>query len=119
MNLLNQISKEDKEINIDLTKKLLWKLLATPGIRLPMASTILRFKNPNIYQIIDQRAYRFLVGIDLKNYFSNIEQQIEYYLEYLTELRIKCEEKKIPFEKADKVLYQLDKENNSGHKIKT
>ena len=119
LNLLNQISKEDKEIKADLTKDLLRKLLATPGIRLPMASTILRFKNPNIYQIIDQRAYRFLVGIDLKNYFSNIDQQIEYYLEYLTELRIKCDEKKIPFQIADQVLYQLDKENNSGHKIKT
>lgn len=119
LNLLNQISKEDKEINIDLTKNLLRKLLATPGIRLPMASTILRFKNPYVYQIIDQRAYRFLFGNDLKNYFSNIEQQIEYYLEYLTKLRIKCNEKKIPFEIADQVLYQLDKENNSGHNIKT
>lgn len=119
LNLLNQISKEDKEIKADLTKELLRKLLDTPGIRLPMASTILRFKNPNIYQIIDQRAYRFLRNEDLKNYFSNIEQQIEYYLEYLSELRIKCDEKKIPFEIADQVLYQLDKEKNSGHKIKT
>ena len=118
LNLLNQISKEDKEIKPDLTKELLRKLLDTPGIRLPMASTILRFKNPNIYQIIDQRAYRFLYGKDLKNYFSNIDQQIEYYLEYLAELRIKCDEKKIPFEIADQVLYQLDKDKNSGHKIK-
>lgn len=119
LNLLNQISMENKEMDIDLTKDLLRKRLDTPGIRLPMASTILRFKNPNIYQIIDQRAYRFLYGKDLKNYFSNIEQQIEYYLEYLTELRSKCDEKKIPFEIADQVLYQLDKEKNSVHKIKT
>ncbi len=119
LNLLNQISKDDKEMDIDITKELLRKLLATPGIRLPMASTILRFKNPNIYQIIDQRAYRFLRNEDLKNYFSNIEKQIEYYLQYLAELRIKCDEKKIPFEIADQVLYQLDKDKNSGHKIKT
>lgn len=119
LSLLNQISKENKDIKVDFTKDLLRKLLATPGIRLPMASTILRFKNPTIYQIIDQRAYRFLRNEDLKNYFSNIEQQIEYYLEYLAELRIKCDEKKIPFEIADQVLYQLDKEKNSGHKIKT
>lgn len=119
LHLLNQINKEDKKINIDLTKDLLRKLLDTPGIRLPMASTILRFKNPNIYQIIDQRAYRFLMNDDLKTYFSNIERQIEYYLEYLTELRIKCEEKKIPFEIADQVLYQLDKKKNSKHIIKT
>lgn len=118
LNLLNQISKEDKEIKPDLTKELLRKLLDTPGIRLPMASTILRFKNPNLYQIIDQRAYRFLYGKDLKNYFSNIDQQIEYYLEYLTELRIKCDQKKIPFEIADQVLYQLDKNLNNKHEIK-
>lgn len=119
LNLLNQISKEDNEIKLELTKDLLKKLLATPGIRLPMASTILRFKNPNIYQIIDQRSYRFLMNKDLKTYFSNIEEQIEYYLEYLTKLRIECDEKRIPFEIADQVLYQLDKEKNCGHKIKT
>lgn len=46
-----------------MAEEILRKLLMTPGIRLPMASTILRFKNPNVYQIIDQRAYRFLTGI--------------------------------------------------------
>ncbi|MCZ2339834.1 MAG: hypothetical protein LC127_16940 [Chitinophagales bacterium] len=76
LNLLNQIRMDDKDIDVDLTKDLLRILLDTPGIRLPMASTILRFKNPNIYQIIDQRAYRFLRNEDLKNYFSNIDQQI-------------------------------------------
>lgn len=39
---------------------ILKKLLRTPGIALPMASTIVRFINPNTFQIIDDRAYRVL-----------------------------------------------------------
>lgn len=43
--LLNEIGKEDRDLNADKTKIILRSLLAVKGIRLPMASTILRFKN--------------------------------------------------------------------------
>lgn len=118
-NLLNQITEETDKLDVEFTRILLKKMLALPGIRLPMASTILRFKNPNIYQIIDQRAYRFLNGEELKSFFSNIDLQVKYYLDYLVELRMKCEEYAIPFEIADQIFYQLDKKANSKHKIKT
>lgn len=117
-NLLNKINKEETRLQYDLTKEVLRDLLNVKGIRLPMASTILRFKNPHVYQIIDQRAYRFLMDENLKTYFSNIDQQIDYYLKYLEELRKQCNEKNIPFEKADQVLYQLDKKMNNKHRIK-
>src|SRR5690242_18411464 len=42
---LNRIKKTDVELNEVLTRKILKGLLETKGIQLPMASTILRFKN--------------------------------------------------------------------------
>lgn len=52
--LINLINQEATELNKDLTKQLLHILINTKGVGLPMASTILRFRNNNIYQIIDQ-----------------------------------------------------------------
>ena len=56
LNLINQIKKEDTQLNVKLTSTILLRLLCKEqkGFRLAMASTILRFKNPKIYQIIDQ-----------------------------------------------------------------
>jgi len=67
--LLNQIDRNSIEINERLTKEILEQLLATKGVQLAMASTFLRYRNPNIYQIIDQR---------VQNHFSepNIQANI-------------------------------------------
>ena len=118
LSLLNTIKKEDEYINIETTKKVLEKLLLTKGIKLAMASTILRFKNPKIYQIIDQRVFRFINGKNLPNYFSSVETQIVLYLEYLENLKNVCNEKKIDFELSDRIIYELDKKFNKNEKIK-
>ncbi len=115
--LLNTIKKEDEFLNESLTKQILEKLLSTKGIQLAMASTILRFKNPKIYQIIDQRVYRFIYGENIPKYFSSISSQIELYLEYLQKLRNVCQEKLINFELSDRIIYELDKEFNKDKKI--
>ncbi|WP_456376872.1 hypothetical protein [Lutibacter sp.] len=52
INLINSIDKNESEINIDKTREILKELLKTNGVQLAMASTILRYRNPNIYQII-------------------------------------------------------------------
>ncbi len=116
--LLNQVDKNDLVLNADLTEKILRNLLSTKGVQLAMASTILRFKNPNIYQIIDQRVYRFIYGKIMPKYFSSIDIQIELYLEYLEKLREVCHYKKIDFLLADRILYDLDKKHNKDEKIK-
>jgi hypothetical protein len=54
--ILNSIKKVNTEINEELTRKILRHLLSTKGIQLPMASIILRFRNPLVYQIIDQKS---------------------------------------------------------------
>lgn len=115
--LLNSIKKEDTFLNESLTKQILEKLLSTKGVQLAMASTILRFKNPKIYQIIDQRVYRFIYGENMPKYFSSIESQIELYLEYLQKLKNICQEKLINFELSDRIIYELDKEFNKSEKI--
>ena len=105
-------------------KETLEKLLPSPGIALPMASTILRFLNPKVFQIIDDRAYRVLLPNNTKyqakpskitnNY---IKKTIDIYFEYLDKLHEIASEK-LPFEKADRILYQLDilLENKIGDK---
>lgn len=99
------------------------KLLSSPGIRLPMASTILRFLNPNVFQIIDDRVFRVLLpghrrypdkpvnGGKLDNY---IKTSIDTYFHYLDAMHEVASEK-LPFHLADRILYQLDIE--LGNKI--
>lgn len=117
LQLLNQLSKEDSEIDIDFTRIILDKLLNTNGIQLAMASTILRFKNPNIYQIIDQRVYRFIYGEIMKEPYS-IVTKIDFYIGYLEKLRDICDEYNLDFSLSDRQLYALDKKYNPDFKIK-
>ena len=58
--LINSIDKNETKIDVDKTREILKGLLKTSGVQLAMASTILRYRNPNIYQIIDQRIYRVI-----------------------------------------------------------
>jgi len=116
--LLNKIKKDAVLFDEDLTREVLRKLLSTKGIQLPMASTILKFKNPNVYQIIDQRVYRFIYGKNLPNYFSSIDSQIDLYLGYLQKLHDACIEKDIEFKFSDRIIYELDKEYNKEVKIR-
>ena len=116
LNLLNKIDKNANNLDINLTKEILSNLLNTKGIKLPMASTILRFKNPFIYQIIDQRVYRYIYGEKIKH-STKIETEIEKYLNYLNKLREVSEQMKIPFNEADRILYILDKEENKNIKL--
>ncbi|GET21397.1 hypothetical protein [Prolixibacter denitrificans] len=117
--LLNQI---DGVFDEELTKRVLKSMIGHKGIQLPMASTILRFKNPKLYQIIDQRVYRILYGEELKispyKSRNNISSQVELYLTYLSDLRILSKKLNIPFEKADRILYNADKRLNKGKNIK-
>ena len=76
-----------------------------------MASTILRFRNPNVYQIIDKRVYRIIYGKKL-TLSSIIDKNIALYLQYLHDLKDVCQQYDIEFSESDRVLYQLDKLEN-------
>ena len=121
--LINAIQPQETEINIDKTKLVLRELLRTNGVQLAMASTILRYRNPNIYQIIDQRVYRIIYEnkeLDIKTYPSekNLDYQIDLYLNYLSDLKKVCSNLTIPFELSDRILFMADKRVNKAHKLK-
>ena len=87
-----------------------------------MASTILRFKNPFLYQIIDQCVYRILYEgkrLKLSDLSSerNRADQIDLYIKYLNDLKLTCINLKISFEKAYRILYMVDKRVNKNHKL--
>ena len=89
-------------------------LLNTPGIDLPMASTILRFRNPTVFQIIDQRAYRSVMPEDKYPLYtaSSVEKKVNVYFKYLDAIDALCKQKGISFFDADRILYQFDKKEN-------
>jgi len=108
LNLINKIDRKAEFIDSTLTREILMHLLETKGIRLPMASTILRFRNPKIYQIIDQRVYRMIYGTEMK-IRTNLIDNIIQYLDYLIELKNVCALYQIPFSESDRILYEYDK----------
>ncbi len=89
-------------------------LLKTPGIALPMASTVLRFLNPDTFQIIDDRAYRVLMP-DAPKYPAKprnitqgyLDRSVTLYFNYLSRLHEVATDT-LPFAMADRILYQLD-----------
>lgn len=101
----------------DEAKQILVSLLNTRGVRLAMASTYLRFINPRVFQIIDQRAFRALYGrkLTLPNKIVNNQQReglATTYFKYLDDLRSLCNNLEIQFEQADRILYNFDKRAN-------
>lgn len=118
--LINTIDINSREMDESLTRDILSRLLRKDqkGVRLAMASTILRFRNPNIYQILDQRIYRIIFRRELKYSISRVDDQIEIYFDYLRKLKKVCEEHSIEFSYSDRELYCLDKVINKRIKLK-
>lgn len=95
------------------SKTVLKSLLHEPGVDLPMASTLLRFKNPQVFQIIDRHAYRALYGEDYPLYSaSGLDKKVEVYFNYLDELVALSKSKNVDFKILDRVLYVFDKQHN-------
>ena len=120
--LLADINDLRNNYSEDKAKKLLRKLLQkeSKGFDLPMASTVLRFACPEELQIIDQRVYRFInPDKDSLKIPYNIEEKIVLYFKYVQDLKDICNNYDIPFQKEDRILYQLDKKENKNIPIVT
>lgn len=102
--------------------KALDALLRTKGVDLAMASTILRFRNPEVFQIIDKRAYRTVLGKKLKlptntpkkaeTIAKHIKLKVEVYEEYMQEIAPLVFSKALRFKDMDRALYVYDKNIN-------
>lgn len=115
LNRLAYVSDIEEEKDRHLIIDALQALLGCKGVRLPMASTYLRFRNPKVFQIIDQRVWFQLYNEELTN-SNDHTMLIEKYLKYLKDLRIKCQYDNIPFEMADRYYYIIDKDKK--HRIR-
>lgn len=83
------------------------------GVDLPMASTILRFRNPKVFQIIDRHAYRALYDEDFSLYkLKSIDQKVSTYFKYLDDIIDLCRKKNLEFQIIDRLLYEFDKKVN-------
>lgn len=95
----------------------LLSLLGTHGLDLPMASTILRFRNARAFQIIDRHAYRAVYDQDYPLYTGTSPcRKITVYFDYLDRLVELCEKRELPFESIDRLLYVFDKRQNGSLK---
>jgi len=117
LKLLNDIGTTSTVLDIEKTRKILKILIQKKGIQLPMASTMLRFKNKNIYQIIDQRVYRIIYKdkkLKLKTHLNdkNLNDQVDLYIQYLKDLTEVCKKLEIRFDESDRILFMADKRIN-------
>ena len=110
--LFNEKEKEVESIVIGL--------LETNGIKIAMASTILKMFYPETFPIIDQRAYRELYGKELPEFYGKNanKKYAELYFKYILDCHSYNENTcpDIKFDDIDKVLYQLDLEK--GNRVK-
>jgi len=116
---INKIHKNSDKIDENLTKDILKDLLdksISKGFGLPMASTVLRFKAPKIYQIIDQRVFRVITGEMYKEPY-NIDEKIKVYLNYLSLLKSICKTYDLDYQLSDRTLYSLDIRINKDIKL--
>ena len=88
-------------------------LLAIRGIDLALASTFLRFRNPDVFQIIDRHAYRAVHGRSYSLYSSSpIQAKVKVYYDYLDHLLELCKERNSSFSSIDRLLYEFDRQLN-------
>jgi thermostable 8-oxoguanine DNA glycosylase len=89
------------------------QLLETRGVDLAMASTFLRFRNPDVFQIVDRHAYRAIYGVKYPlTTKSTVKRKVALYFEYLDRLTDLCRCRGFEFKTIDRLLYIFDKNEN-------
>lgn len=109
LDLLNTLAaSKDLTLGDDLTKTVLEELVLSQGIGFPMASAILKFIRPDIFPIIDVRAYRALTG--KKPYYSTYSY--EKYIDYAKQLTAIAAHLNRELRQIDEQLYCYDEKHN-------
>jgi hypothetical protein len=88
-------------------------LLDCHGVDLALASAILRFRNPEVFQVIDRHAYRAVYGSDYPLSTKSLsDRKVSLYFQYVDDLVDLCADKRLAFRTIDRVLYKFDQANN-------
>ncbi|MCW8331883.1 hypothetical protein MD588_24080 [Photobacterium sp. SDRW27] len=106
--LNNLGAQENVELESPFVKEVIERLVLSQGIGFPLASTILKFINPDVFPIIDVRAYRALTG--KKPYYSTYSY--DSYIKYAQDLTEIAKTLHLPLRDIDEQLYCFDKANN-------
>jgi len=91
-----------------IVKEVIEGLVKSQGIGFPIASAILKFINPEVFPIIDIRAYRALTGH--KPYYTTYSYK--KYIAYARQLSVIAEVTGRPFREIDEQLYCFDEKHN-------
>ncbi|WP_345992765.1 hypothetical protein [Sulfurimonas sp. HSL-1716] len=99
-----------KDITIDAQIVLgtIQLLTSSKGVGFPMASAILKFLRPDIFPIIDIRAYRAIYGKKI----TYSQYSIDKYVEYTKKLQKISADLGIELNEIDEQLYCFDKKYN-------
>lgn len=88
--MLKSIKTPIEAAENELTGQVVTELLCSKGMQLPMASTVLHFYYPEVYPIIDQRAYRELYGEEYPKNLFKIEKLVALYVKYMRHVYKYC-----------------------------
>ncbi len=110
---LRELAK-DAQLHLDApnVRPLIAALIECPGIGLPMASAILKFLRPDIFPIIDVRAYRALYGKRLYWRQDSADRNIALYLAYASAVPKLSAKTRRPLREIDEQLYCFDVKHN-------
>jgi thermostable 8-oxoguanine DNA glycosylase len=99
---------KDLKVDDDRSRETIELLVGSAGVGFPMASAILKFIRPDVFRIIDVRAYRALTGT--KPYYSTYS--FARYVKYAKALAEIAERTGLPLRDIDEQLYCFDEKLN-------
>ncbi len=106
--LRDLVADQDLQLDSPSVLETITNLLTCRGVGMPMASSFLKFLRPDIFPIMDVRAYRALTGKKLYSY----QYSIELYINYSGKLHDIAKELDMKLSDVDEQLYLFDKEFN-------
>ncbi|MFP4402379.1 MAG: hypothetical protein ACLFPL_04050 [Candidatus Nanoarchaeia archaeon] len=101
-------NKEDLKFNDKIVIELIEELKNSKGVGFPMLSSFLKFIRPDLFPIIDIRAYRALYG---KKIYSS-QYSIEKYFNYIEKVYEIRDSLNLKLYEVDEKLYCFDRDNN-------
>ena len=98
------------QFDSEQSREALELLVSCPGVGFPVASAILKFLRPDVFPIIDVRAYRALFGKRLRyaSYSTGV------YFDYARRILEISKQLDVPLHEVDQQLYCFDRDINKG-----
>ena len=106
MDMSKLMNKKELVIDSKEVQEIIERLIECTGVGMPLASAVLKFIRPDVFPIIDVRAYRALFGKKIYKYTYTV------YLQYCKRVYEIQNNLGIPLDEIDEQLYEFDKYHN-------